>query len=243
MTTARDIIESSLRQLTVYAPGESVDDDDLQEGLTQLNRLLDSLSNDAAACYAILEQHFPLVVGKQSYTIGPGGDFNGVRPLRLIYGPGAARVIDTNNVVVPIDVWPQDKWNQLGYPGENADYPSVIFYDPQYPLGIINVFPIPSIGYTLYFDSYLALANLASYQASLSFPPGYEAMLQNNLSVWLKPFYKKAQLDPIISTLAIRTLNAVKRMNRRQNMANYDPELMVRGAQSYDIYSDSYARG
>jgi hypothetical protein len=240
MTTAGDLIGNALQELKVYAPGESIDDADYASGLKQLNLLLDFLSNDSAACFANLEQSFPLVVGTQSYTIGTGGAFNGPRPLRLIYGPGAARVEDSNHVTVNLDVWPQDRWNQIGYKTENADYPSVIFYDPQFPLGIINVFPIPTQAWTLFFDSYLRLANLSSYTSTINLPPGYEPMLQHNLTVWLKPFWKSAQLDPIIEKLALRTLTMVKRTNKRQNIAEYDPELLQTSQGAYDINTDSY---
>ena len=240
MTTAKTLIMSSLQQLRVYGPGETANDADLELGLVQLNYLLESLSNDSAACFAILEQLLPLVPNKQTYTIGHGGDLNGTRPIRLIYGPGAAYLVDNNNVTVSIDVWPQDRWNDIGYKGENADYPSVIFYDPQFPLANLNVWPIPTLAYTLHFDSYQALADLPTYTTALSLPPGYEPMLQHNLSVWLKPFYRGAQLDPIIEKLALRTLRIIKRMNKRQNYADFDAELLQRGAGAYDIYSDSY---
>ena len=242
MTTAQDIITDSLKELRVYAPGEPIDDADLADGLTQLNRLLDHLSNDSAACYALLEQSLPLQIGKASYTVGPGGDLNSTRPLRLIYGPGAAYILDANQVKYQVDVWPQDKWNTIAYPTQSADFPTIAFYDPQFPIGIVNVFPTPSQAFTFYFDSYLQLGNLTNYTSQILFPPGYEAMLQKNLSVWLKPWYKGAQLDPIVERLAIRTLASVKRTNKRQNMAEFDPELLVRGTAAYNVYSDSYVR-
>ncbi len=240
MTTAGTLITASLQQLRVYAASETPNDADMALGLQQLNLLLDTLSNDAAACFAILTQSLPMVAGKQTYTIGPGGDLSGIRPLRLIYGPGAAYLIDANNVTVSVDVWPQDRWNDIGYKAENADYPSVIFYDPQFPLANLNVFPIPTLSYTLYFTSYSQLGDLSGYTTTINLPPGYQAMLQSNLSVCLKPFYKNAALDPDIQRMAMRTLAAVKRTNRRQNYADYDVELMQRGSGSYDIYSDSY---
>ena len=241
-TTAQDIITDGLQQLKVYAPGQSVRDVDLKIGLTKLNSLLEFLSNESAACFAILEQSLVLTPNKATYTIGPGGDVNGTRPIRLIYGPGAAYVKDNNGVKYNLDVWPQDKWNQLAFTNQTADFPTVLFYDPQYPLGNLNFYPTPTQAFTAYFDSYLQLASLASYTTALSLPPGYEAMLRWNLPIWLKTYWKSKPLDPLIEKMAMRTLNAVKRSNRRQNIAEYDPEILERGTASYNIYNDSYTR-
>jgi hypothetical protein len=42
-----------------------------------------------------------------------------------------------------MEVVPRDKWNQIGNRSSTitSQIPSVLFYDPQFPLGVINVFP------------------------------------------------------------------------------------------------------
>ena len=99
MPTAQDMIYESLRLMAVYAPNETPTDADVEQGLTCLNDMLDSWSNESLSCFAILEQSGTVVAGKSSYTIGPSGDFNLTRPLRLIEGPGAAYSQDTQNRV------------------------------------------------------------------------------------------------------------------------------------------------
>ena len=238
MTTALDLITGALIDLGVYAPGETVTDADAEYCLGKLNDLLDSWSNESLACYANLEQSVVLQVGVSQYTIGSGGMIAAPRPLRIQTGPGAAYITDFNNNVFGVDVIPQDQWNMLGNRTVTSNIPDTIFYDPQYPLGIINVYPTPSIGYTLYFDSYLQLSEFSSLSTTVSFPPGYVRAIKSNLAIEVKPGFKDAQIDPIIVEVASRSIAAIKRSNIKENVAVFDPELIAKGNGSYNIYTD-----
>jgi hypothetical protein len=241
MTTAQNLIQTSLEMLGIYAPGETLTAADASRGLQLLNAMMDSWSNESLACYAIQEQSLPLVVGKNQYTVGPGGNLNGTRPIKIIEGPVAAYIMDQNQNRYPVQVIPQDRWNMIGLLTNTSNIPDTIFYDPQYPLGIINVFPTPNESNTLYFDAYLQLTDFSSLTSPMSFPPGYEAAIFSNLAVWIKPFFKDAQLDPDVRELASKTLAAIKRTNMRQNIANYDAEIVSRASPTYNIYRDSTA--
>lgn len=240
--TALDVITDSLQLLAVYAPGEVLSDADAQRGLTTLNDMLDQWSNMSLASYAVLEQSAPLVAGQQTYTIGldPSADFNMIRPLRILDGPGTAYVQDFNGNNYPMDVVPRDKWNLYGNRSEliTSDFPDTLFYDPQYPLGVINVLPVPTINYTMYWDSYAQLADFAALNTAFSFPPGYKRAIVTNLAVSLKPYFKTAQIDPLIILEAKDTLGNVKRTNSRSNVAVMDPELVARAQISYNPYTD-----
>jgi hypothetical protein len=240
MITAADLIQASLEQLGVYSPGETVSAADMARGLWTLNGMLDAWSIETLLCYAILEQSGVLVPGDASYTIGTGGQFNMVRPQSIIEGFGAAYLQDTLGNNFPVNVIQQDKWNAIGNRvTTTSQIPDTLFYDPQFPLGIINIFPVPLLNYTLYWDSYLQLTQFASLSAQMSFPPGYQDMIQHNLTVRMKPFFKDGQLDPIIIELARETKGAVKRANISPVEAVYENEIVARGAGSYNIYRDA----
>ena len=242
MSTAQALIQSSLEELGVYAPGQSMNAADAARGLDQFNKFLDYLSNQSLACFCILEQSFTLQVGVTKYTIGTGGMINQIRPLKLIEGPGAAYLTDTNSNNYDVNVVSRDIWNQISNRGTTivSDIPDTLFYDPQYPLGVVNIFPTPTMAYKVYFDSYQQLGNLSNLYANLSFPPGYEAMLQHNLSVWLGPFFKTALVSQDIKDLAKETMKIVKRMNTRSNQAQFDSELNSNSNSLYNIFSDGY---
>lgn len=238
MTTALDIITDALSEARVYAPGETVGAADAALCLRLLNRMVDSFSNENLTCYANLEQSGLLQPGVASYTLGAGGVFNLPRPIKVTDGPGAAYLQDTQGNNFTVDVVTQDIWNQIGNRTTTSQIPDTLFVDPQYPLAIVNVFPVPSIAYTLFWDSQLPLQSFPTLTTVLTLPPGYEDMLVHNLCIRLKPHFKGAQIDPVIIELANQTRAAVKRTNIRPVEAAYDGEIVSKASGTYNIYRD-----
>ena len=238
MATAIDAITDALRKMQVYSPGEPISDADAEQMLTIANDMLDSWSSESLTCFAILEQSAPLQVNVSQYSIGPGGVFNMTRPIRLIDGPGAAYLMDTSSNRYPVAVVPQDKWNLIGNLAVNSNIPDTLFYDPQFPLGIINVWPTPNTTYTLYWDSYLQLTEFPNLSSTLSFPPGYKKAIQDCLSVEAWPYFFKEPVPQILIELASKSKGNIKRANIRPVEAVYDPELVARGG-TWNIYTDS----
>jgi hypothetical protein len=242
MTTALDMITDAFGKLGVYAPGEQLTAADSAQGLSSLNQMLDSWSNENLTCYAILEQNLTFVPGQFQYTIGPGGFVNGPRPLSIIPTPGSVYILDTSGNQYGVDVIPREQWNMRGSRNTNSNFPDVLFYDPQFPLGLLNFDPIPNIGYQVFFDSYLQLSDFAGLTTVLSLPPGYQLAITSNLAVALKPYYVTAQIDPLVMQEAMTSKANVKRQNIRLNTAFYDPEILSKAPGIYNIYTDSYRR-
>lgn len=238
--TALDLITDSLQLLQVYAPGEIISDADAERMLDCLNSMLDNWSNLTLACFSILEQSLVLVGGQQQYTVGPGGYVNGPRPLKILDGPGTAYVQDFNGNNYAVTVVARDQWNLYGNRSEliTSDFPDTLFYDPQFPLGIINLMPVPTINYTLFFDSYSQLAELSDLNTALSLPPGYKRAIVTNLAVSAKPYFKTTQIDPLVVQEAMRTFGDIKRTNMRPNVAIMEPELVSKAQISYNPYTD-----
>lgn len=238
MSTAGDMIRDALGLTRVYAPGDVVTGADMALGLRVLNRMMDSWSNEALACFARMEQSSPLVVQKATYTIGPGGDFDMARPLKLLSGDGAAYLQDALGNNFPITVVEQDQWNLIGNRTTTSDIPDTLFYDAQFPLGTINIFPTPTNTYTLFWDSTLQLEEFADQTTPVTLPPGYEAAIVHNLAIWLKPYFKAADIAKEVVELARTTLAAIKRTNIREVVAGYDTEIVAKGSSTYNIYRD-----
>jgi hypothetical protein len=240
MPTFTDIYTDALQKIHAYAPGEPIDDSDAETCLRVGNDMLDSWSNESLSCYAILEQSVLLNPPVAQYSIGPGGMINGTRPLKLIDGPGSAYLLDTNNNRYGVDVLPQDKWNMVTSNTQiSANVPIYIFYDPQYPLGLINVWPIPNIAWTLYFDSYLQLVDFTNINGPINFPPGYKKAIQDCLAVEIWPyFFRNKPIDPLIVEIASKSKGNIKRTNIRENIAIYDAALVVSGTPTYNIFTD-----
>lgn len=242
--TAIDIVTTALEQIGVYGPGEGISAADTARALERLNTMLDVWSTESITCFAIRMTSFPLVVGQQKYTIGTGGDVNEARPIRIIEGPGAAFVYQTaTNQRYGVNVVTRDKWNMIGSPLTNSNVPGVLFYDDQFPLGELNVYPVPNEGgYTMNFSSFQVLDQFADTGAAFSFPPGYKAAITNNLSVWCGPFWKTAVVSDDVKRLARLSKKAIQRANRRTPIAIFDSYIVSRPTATYDVYSDSMSR-
>ena len=245
-STASQLIQSALERIGAYGTGQTMTAADSARGLDQLNKVLDSLSNESLACFAFTENSLVLTPGKTQYTIGSSSsaDINTTRPLRLREGRGAAYTNDSNGNTYPLDVIPQAQWNTIGNRTSQtqSDIPSLLFYDPQFPLGVLNLWPTPTIGYTIYFDSLLQLARMANLTQAFSLPPGYELMIETQLAVQLWPFFKKGELTRTLVNQANNAKRNVKRTNKRSDKASLDAALVTTGG-TYDIYTDSYRPG
>jgi len=238
--TSYDIINDALGLLGVYQPGDTLSDADAQRGLTTLDDMMDAWSNESLSCYAILEQSTVLVPGKQSYTIGPGGDINTTRPLRLITGPGAAYVQDSNGNNYGMEVVTKMQWNMIGNRSNivTSNFPDTLYYDPQWPLGILNFNPWPSAAYTAFWDSYLQLGDYAELTSSINLPPGYALAMKTNLACFLKPYFTDAKLPDDVILQASYSKAAIKRTNMRPIVAQYDSAIVSRANISFNIYTD-----
>lgn len=237
MATALDIITDAYLRIGVYAAGETLSDADAERALSVMNDMIDSWSNEALFCYANVEQSFVLVPGQQRYSVGLGGTINVPRPVKIRMGPGAAYIMDARGDVYDVEVIGQDSWNQIGLRTANSNLPDTMFYDPQYPLAFINIFPIPTTGYTIYFDAYLQLSDFTALSTVMSLPPGYKDALQKSLAIELWSYKPDGSEPPAwLQKLATEAKAAIKRINIKPMPAVFDAELLGRGQSSYNIY-------
>lgn len=241
MSTAFDIISMAFQALGVYAPNEQIDGDDMKTALSVLNAMLDTWSNENLLSYAIMQYNLPLVINKQQYTIGlsSSADLNQLRPLKLIAQAGGAYVTDLSNNRYPVQVITQEQWNQIGLLSTTSQIPTMIFYDPQFPLGVLNVFPLPSLTYTLTFSAYMQFSSFTDMTQTVNLPPGYFEAIYSNLAVRLHTFFKDAQLRPELVQYANSTRASVKRTNMRSIPAQFDPYIVSRATPTYNIFRDA----
>lgn len=243
--TANDLITRSMRSLKALGATEVPTASEANDGLIALNAMLDSLSLEDLSSWEVLEVSFPLVVGQAAYTIGTGGNINTTRPSDITQ----AYVQDANKNNFLMRIVPRDKWNQIGNRGPTitSQIPNTLFYDSQYPLGIINLFPTPLLAYTCFFDTTLDQATFATLVTVLATPPGYERMYVYKLAVEIASMFG-FDIPPVgpgqknIVQLADEATAAVKSKNIQDVISNYDASIVSQSYATYNIYSDSWGR-
>jgi hypothetical protein len=240
--SANDLIRRAMRSLQALGGTEQPTASEANDALEAFNSLLDSwTAGEGLTAYEVLEQSFVLVPGQQSYTIGPGGNVNVVRPTDII----EAYIQDggANNFLLNIRT--RDRWNIIGNRGPTvtSQIPTDLFYDPQFPLGIINFFPTPNISYTCFFDSQLQQVTFASLATNLSMPPGYERAFVFNLAVEIAamfgiPIPPMAPGQKNVTEIARESLANAKRRNIKEVIVDVDPSIVSRSYATYNIYQD-----
>src|ERR1700682_2391958 len=177
MTTASQIITRAANALGYLSLTEVLSAADANQGLNVFNAMLDSWNGEGLISYAWQTVNFPMIAGTSVYTIGPTGAVVSQRPTQIY----DAFITDANQLNYPLAILTQDKWNNIGMLTITSQIPTAIFYDPQNPNGIINIFPIPLLPYTVTLNCELQITNFALLTTTLSMPPGYERAYVFNL--------------------------------------------------------------
>lgn len=225
-----------LGRTEVPSAGESND------ALVAFNAMLDSWSSgEDLLSYVVLERSFTLTVGTPSYTIGTGGVINTTRPADII----EAYVRDTGGNNFLMEVVTRDKWNQIGNRSSTitSQIPDTLFYDPQYPLGVINIFPTPLLAYSLFYDSTQDQVDPSALTTTISVPPGYERAYVLNLALELMGIGFPCMLDPKQLTMLVNNASDakanIKRTNTKEVIVDCDAALLSNASPTYNIFRDS----
>jgi hypothetical protein len=80
--TARDIIMKAFKMNSINTPT----DQQLSNGLILLNNMISSWFAEGLMVPYITLEEFALTIGKSVYSIGDGGEFDTIRPTRIIGG-------------------------------------------------------------------------------------------------------------------------------------------------------------
>jgi len=243
MTTVSDILTASARALGYLGRTEVLAAADANDGLSCFNRLLDSWSNESLMSYVILQRSFAMSAGVQTYTIGAGGTINSTRPYDIV----SAFIRDSNVNDYPMRVIPRIEWDHIGEKTITSQIPDTLFYDSQYPLGIINIFPVPLLNYTCFFNSTTDQVDYTLLTTALSLPVGYERAYVLNLALDMMSAGFPCMLNENglmrLTANALEAKGNIKRANIKEVVADYDPSIVSRSQATYNIYSDSMPRG
>lgn len=220
--SAYDLITSTFRLIGVTAPGETPTADEINDGLNTANDLLESWSTESLSVWQADNEVFPLVAGQQVYTIGPGGNFNTTRPVRI-----SEAFCTVNAVDFPIEIIGGDDFNNISVKQSQSDITERLCYLNANTLGIIKLWPVPTTNaVTLSLSTDVVLTKIPTLATLLSFPPGYMLAFRYTLGVMLWPEYKSPQpIDPTIASIAQGAHANIKRANKVKRTLQFDSSL------------------
>lgn len=221
MTTGQNIVDGALRQISSITPGETTDGGEAANALVVINRLLAAFSMEWGLINVITVESFPLVVGQTSYTIGSGGNFNTVRP-DTIFNQWLFDSI--SGIRYPIKLLSDNEYNSITL-NTIQSIPKGIYYDPQYPLGIIYIYPTSSLTtYQLNLESYKPMAQFATLNSSMNLPGEYFEELVLLAADELAPEYGY-EMTPRQGLKVERVRELMKARNFKRSVATFDPAI------------------
>ncbi len=216
--TAQQLIEAALRDIGVLYTGQSSNSDQQTECLQALQMMLRTWSAQRLMVFYIEEgEQFTLVAGTTSYTIGSGGDFDTVRPTKIL----GAYV--TSGIDYPLEIVDRNRYREIGVKSL-GDVPAWLWYNPANPLGDIYLYPAGAG--TLNLDSQKPLAEPAAIGTSLLLAPEYDEAIEFNLALRLAPKYNKA-ITQEIKDMASASRTEIEALNASLQVEESDIEILT----------------
>lgn len=231
MTTALDLIKSSMRLATILASGETPTADEANDALKALNDILENWSLERLSVWQSANFTGTLVAGQSTYTIGSGGNFNTTRPIRI----GSA-FTTVNSSDFPVSEWGLGEYNGVSVKATGG-IPERFVYLNEYPLGQIILYPVPAVASTISLDIDRVLTFPVTLATTLAFPPGYEKALRYTLATNIAPEYG---IEPpaIVRSIATSSKADLKRANKVRVVSSFDATL--HGESSFAYWMRGY---
>ena len=237
MTVLLDILKLALKDSGVLAVGQSPQPEDISDAFVRVNMMLAQWGKKRWLVYHLVDVA-KVSTGAQSYTVGPGGDFDvAYRPDRIEAAFFRQTVQSVpNQVDYPLEIIEaRETYNDIALKMLSS-FPSYIFYDSSYPLGHIFPWPIPQSGiYEIHLSLKEVLSQFTSVSQVINLPAEYVPLIHYNLCARLRPAYQQLP-DPTITALAKDSLNVVRGANTQIPRLKMPTDLTRPGV--YNPYSD-----
>jgi hypothetical protein len=236
--TAGDQINRALRLLGVLAEGETPSAATSQDALIALQQMTDSWNTERLSVFSTQDQVFlwPAGVGNQTRTLGPTGNFVGLRPI-LIDDATYFRDPGTN-VSFGVKLINQQQYNGIAVKTVTSTYPQVMFVNNTFPDVTMTIYPVPTRELEWHFVSVEELSNPATLATDLFFPPGYLRAFAYNLAMEIAPEFG-VEPSPQVQRIAMTSKRNLKRINNPDDVMSM-PYAIVSNRQRFNIYAGNY---
>ena len=234
--TAGDQINRALRLLGVLAENETPSAAMSQDGLMAMNQMIDSWDTERLSVFCTQDQVFTWPAGEYIRTLGPSGNFIGLRPVLLdeatyYRDPGT-------NVSFGIKFINQQQYNGIAVKTVTSTYPQVIFVNMGFPDVTMSIYPRPTRDLEWHFISVQKLDEPATLVTDLLFPPGYLRAFTYNLAMEIAPEYG-VEPSPQVQRIAMTSKRNLKRINNPDDVMSM-PYAIVATRQRFNIYAGNY---
>lgn len=233
--TAGDQINRALRLLGVLAEGETPSAATSQDALMALNQMIESWNTERLSVFVTQDQVFTWPAGEISRTLGPSGDFVGLRPVLM---DDATYYVAPNGVSYGIKFINQQQYDGIAVKTVTSTYPQVVWINMGYPDITLTVYPKPTQDLVWHMISVEELNQPADLSTPLYFPPGYLRAFTYNLAMEFAPEFG-VEPSPQVQRIAMTSKRDLKRINNPDDVMAL-PYALVANRQRFNIYSGNF---
>lgn len=232
MASAGDQINGALRLIGQLAGGETPSPEMSQYGLTAMNQMLDSWSTERLSVYSTQDQIFTWDANEQTRTLGPSGDFVGVRPILV----DDSTYFKVNNLSYGIALVNEDQFNAIALKSQTSTYPQVMWVNMDMPNITMKVCPIPTSSIEMHIISVVALTQPATLSTTLVIPPGYLKAFRFNLAIEIAAEYG-IEPPPTVKRQAAIAKRNIKRINNPNDLMSMPYALVRNKGNQFNVFS------
>lgn len=223
-------IQNSYKLLGIPNPTNQ----DLADALDTLNDMLGNWSINNLTIYVNTRETLTLVISQATYTIGSGGDLSTTRPEHIVDMYLRDATNGNDSYMRPLT---EEEYDDI-IDKTIESIPDSYFYAPEYPLGKIYLYPVPSDTDTLLITSKKPFASVG-LNDSFTLPNGYDAAIKYNLALELAPL-NGYEPDQVLVSQARKTLKDIKRKNSTKLAMTVKGNMPRTGKRNYNIYTGDY---
>jgi hypothetical protein len=235
-TTAGDQINRALRLLGVLAEGETPSSEMANDALIAFNQMIDSWNTERLSVYNTQDQMFTWPTDTINRTLGPTGNFVGNRPVLL--DDSTYYRDPATNVSFGIKFINQQQYDGIAVKTVTSTYPQVMWINMEHPNISMTIYPKPTRALEWHFISIEELAQPATLETTLAFPPGYQRAFVYNLACELAPEYG-TEPSKQVQRIAMTSKRNLKRINNPDDIMSM-PYSLVATRQRFNIYAGNY---
>lgn len=236
MASAGDLINGALRLLGVLAEGETPSAETSADALVAMNQMIDSWNTEKLSIFNTQDQTFLWPAGEIERTLGPTGDFVGLRPV-LLEDSTYYRDPSTN-VSFGIKFINQQQYNGIAVKTVTSTYPQVIWVNMTNPNITMTIYPKPTRVLEWHFVSVQELTQPATLATELAFPPGYLRAFRYNLACEFAPEFG-VEPSRQVQRIAMTSKRNIKRINNPDDIMSL-PYSLVATRQRFNVYAGNY---
>jgi hypothetical protein len=239
MTTALDIINLALFDAGVIGQGQVASAQDANNAFTRLNFMIGEWQTQRWLIWGTVDIS-KVSTGAQSYTVGPGGDFNVSEVPDRLEAAFFRQLVQSqpNQIDYPLELLQsREDYNNIALKNL-VSFPQNIFFDPQdgVTLGRVYPWPIPSPAiYEVHITLKRVLSEFLHLNDAVQLPIEYYNALHWNMAVRLRSAYDLPP-KPMDVALAKKSLEVIRGANAAIARLTMPTDLIRPGI--YNPYSD-----